>query len=281
MARVTPDVTPRVTPAPFIQEWRRWLERQVRGAGLKQMVQQALLEGLKAHQLELAQARPGQIIALDLPFLRAPIHLRAGTSDLQVLLQIFVDGSYAFPEPVTRQPTLIVDAGANIGLSSIFLANQFPHAHLVAIEPEASNVELLKANLAAYDAEVWQAGLWGEACDLTIVNPDAAAWAFQTRPATGRAASVVPGVTVERVMARCGAEQIGILKIDIEGAERSVFSDAGVARWIRHVDALFIELHDRFAPGCAWTVYRAVAQVPFMKHQRGDAELFIFTPESA
>ena len=46
---------------------------------------------------------------------------------------------------------------------------------------------------------------------------------------------------------------IDILKIDIEGAEKEVFSDTSA--WIEKVDSIIIELHERMKPGCISSFY--------------------------
>ena len=45
------------------------------------------------------------------------------------------------------RPSVIIDAGANIGLASIWFASKFPEARILAIEPEKSNYELLVRNV--------------------------------------------------------------------------------------------------------------------------------------
>jgi FkbM family methyltransferase len=45
---------------------------------------------------------------------------------------------------------LIIDCGANIGLSTIWHARQFPEARIIAVEPGQSNLEIAAKNLAAY-----------------------------------------------------------------------------------------------------------------------------------
>ena len=60
-------------------------------------------------------------------------------------------------------PRVVVDAGANIGLSTVFFANKFPQAKIVAIEPEPSNFAMLRDNVAPYpNVTPVQAALWKE-----------------------------------------------------------------------------------------------------------------------
>ncbi|MBL0298169.1 MAG: FkbM family methyltransferase [Betaproteobacteria bacterium] len=46
------------------------------------------------------------------------------------------------------------------------------------------------------------------------------------------------------------------LKIDIEGAEIEALSSS--AHWLARVDAMVIELHDRFRPGCSTALEQAL-----------------------
>ncbi len=47
-------------------------------------------------------------------------------------------------------PETIVDAGANIGVTSIYFANRYPGAKIFAVEAEASNFAMLVKNTQAY-----------------------------------------------------------------------------------------------------------------------------------
>ncbi len=61
-------------------------------------------------------------------------------------------------------------------------------------------------------------------------------------------------MTVERIMSEYGLEKIDLLKIDIEGAEKEVFSET--SNWIGLVDSIVVELHERLRGGCNRSFYR-------------------------
>ena len=66
----------------------------------------------------------GTMFRVNLPDLAHPISMRAGTSDMWVFDQIFL-----YKEMETdfgQDMAFIIDAGANIGLTSAYLANRFP-----------------------------------------------------------------------------------------------------------------------------------------------------------
>jgi FkbM family methyltransferase len=177
------------------------------------------------------------------------ITLRAGTSDIPTYHQVFIKKEYAFR--TSKMPAVIVDAGANIGLASILFANRFPKAKIIAIEPEKSNFELLRKNTACYPNIVaLRAALWNKNEEISLIDPGFGHWGFITEQKNGRHAGkeLVPAITIDRVMTEFGLEEISILKIDIEGAEKEVFSDSSA--WIDKVDSIIIELHERMKSGC-------------------------------
>jgi hypothetical protein len=72
---------------------------------------------------------------------------------------------------------------------------------------------------------------------------------------------------MQELLERLGG-QIDLLKLDVEGAERELFSQN--PDWLNNVSAIFIELHDPFVPGCAQAFYSALTSRPFRQEQRGD-----------
>ena len=70
----------------------------------------------------------------------------------------------------------------------------------------------------------------------------------------------VPAITMDEVLREYQLDRIDLLKVDIEGSEKELFAAAD--SWIGRVDAICLELHDRFKPGCSRAFYQAVADFP-------------------
>ena len=92
-----------------------------------------------------------QLVEVSVPGIKHPLFLRLKTSDIEVYGKIFAGQEYRFE--ALKQPKVIVDAGANIGLASVFFANAFPEATIIAIEPEETNFTLLKKKCGCLPAD--------------------------------------------------------------------------------------------------------------------------------
>ena len=152
-----------------------------------------------------------------------------------------------------RLSSTIVDAGANVGFASIYFANRWPNARIVAIEPDPANFEVLVENGKQYqNLTPVQAAVWKVNAKLDLFDPGKGAWGLQTKvSADGR----VYGLTLPEIMRRYDMPQIDVLKMDIEGAEREVFE--GCADWIDCIGSLIVEIHDHSNPGAYASVMRA------------------------
>jgi FkbM family methyltransferase len=210
-------------------------------------------------------------IAAHPPCIRNPVQLRLKTSDESTYLQTLMWKQYAFDLPF--YPATIVDAGANIGMASIYFAHKYPGAKIVAIEAEASNFDMLTRNTRPYPAIIpMHAALWNRDGEISVGEPDPATganghWAFVTRDGAG---DKVRAVTMRTLMKEMQIETVDLIKIDIEGAEKEVFEESN---WLKHVRCLMIELHDRYRPGCSEAVESAVQG--FSKLERGETTFFL------
>src|SRR6266850_283034 len=190
--------------------------------------------------------------------IKFPISLRVPSSDIPTYRQVFINQDYDFL--VETPPKVIVDAGANIGLASVYFANKYPGAMIIAIEPEHDNFELLKRNVEPYRNVIpIHSALWNRNETIKLVDPGIGYWGFMTEETNtsentlGKFSHTVKATTLGNIIADYQLNKIDILKIDIEGAEKEVFEDT--SSWIGKVEALIIELHEHMKPGCNRSFY--------------------------
>jgi FkbM family methyltransferase len=245
--------------------------------------QYGLIDGPRtALQFKLGE-RSRKLFPLTLPDFTAPIWLRGGTVDTRVFFQVLVHKGYDISDTAqgkelrgryecliaSGEQPLIIDCGANIGLTSIWYSRQFPEARIIAIEPDQSNLEIASRNLVAYpNVRLVKGGVWDRPSQLCIVNPDAEAWAFQVDEGKGS----IPAFTIDQLSE---GKPILIAKIDIEGAEKALFrSNIG---WMDRTDLIAIELHDWLFPhtGTSQSFMKAIAPHPHEIAMRGDNLFFL------
>jgi FkbM family methyltransferase len=180
---------------------------------------------------------------------RTHLHLRPGTSDFTVFLELFVLEEYAAaPRLVAGDVRWIVDLGTNVGLSLAYFRRLWPGAKFIGVEPEVTNLDVARRNHAnaiesgegflhravagGEPGYAWLGkGGFGGGNELRRVDELAAAVAGEQ----------VPVITVPDLMTQHGVETIDLLKCDIEGGEASVFRDC--ASWIGRVRHLVVETH--------------------------------------
>lgn len=198
-----------------------------------------------------------------------PLSARLGRreSDLATLLSVF-SGDY---EIDLADPSVIIDAGANAGYATVFFAERHPDAWVLAIEPDPSNVELLRRNTAHLsNVTVIAAALMGFDGEAGLIDPDQGPWAMRVMAdgegwSAGSHVETVRCVSVPSLLRSFHIERVSLLKMDIEGSELDVLT--GCDEWIGHVDALVVELHDRFRPGCTAAFERATVEFPTRRAQ--------------
>lgn len=188
---------------------------------------------------------------------------RTRTSDEAVIYSAFAHGS--LPIKLRKnfawmRPSLVIDAGANIGAVSVLLHSIWPDARFVAIEPDPGNLKLLKGNLAsaAINSTVIGAGLWHRTCKLGFRDHGVEPWSFEVREKKGEDEVGFDSVTLEQMTEGCSPRSV-VVKMDIEGAEREVFANISKEVMDRLL-CLIVELHDRKAPGCGQAVIRALSK---------------------
>jgi FkbM family methyltransferase len=155
--------------------------------------------------------------------------------------------NYANQVATNGASLLVIDAGANIGASSVYLTQLDPRIHVCAVEPEPGNYSVLEANSVGLPITPIEAALASEAGKLWLTDPGIGEWGF--RVGTGTGARQVTAITMTDILRRFDVARYRplICKIDIEGGESDLFR-ANVA-WIDQFPLIVIELHDWLLPG--------------------------------
>jgi FkbM family methyltransferase len=209
------------------------------------------------HRISIKK-RVKKIINKDYKF---PIWVRAGTSDILLYNDIINLEEYKFE--TLKAPNVIIDAGANIGLAAVYFANKWPHAKIVSIEPDESNYNILIKNTEHYPNIIpIKAALWDTVGKIDLLDVGHGHWGFMTemngsfkqiKMTDIKKINTIDAVTINKIMDDYHFNEIDILKIDIEGAEKEVLSSAH--EWIDSVKSIIIELHERMKCGCNRAFY--------------------------
>lgn len=214
---------------------------------------------LKEYKVEITQ----------IPNVPNPIYVRMDTSDPYVFRQIFQFREYEMPN-LPFCPKLIIDGGANVGYASIWFSNIYPEAKIIAIEPDQSNFEVLKHNTAPYrQVELINSGLWDKNTFLNVKDIGLGKWGLIVEETNEPNPNSFKAITIESILENSEFDEIDILKIDIEGAEKELFS-FGYEKWLDKVKIIIIELHDRMKLGCSHAFFKAISQYNFSLILRGE-----------
>lgn len=188
------------------------------------------------------------------------IYVRTATTDLIVAESSLINREYDSIQ--SDDPSVIVDAGANIGASAIYFAKRFPNAKIYAIEPERENYEMMVRNTARFKNIIpIHAALWGSAGPRTIQNRFTGTWGFTVTETTNRKESTgqqIDCITMDSFLKEYRIDSIDILKMDIEGGEKEVLE--GADRWMAKVKIITAELHDKICMGCDRAFYLATKE---------------------
>lgn len=167
---------------------------------------------------------------------------------------------------------LIIDAGSNIGTSAIALANLFPQATIVAIEPSSRYMAMLRANTAHLkNIRPVHAALAPTAGQKIALRDHGRVWGFSPMDA-GHEPRVEEVLTtsIDAIRDQYPYLELGLVKIDIAGAEKALFEEA--ADQFADVPFVFAELHEHEVPGCE-AAFRRICENRIEERIGGDKYL--------
>jgi FkbM family methyltransferase len=179
------------------------------------------------------------------------ISLRIWGSDVFVFKQILVEKEFEevlklFEQTFGHRPYFIVDAGSNIGCTSIYFLTFNAKAKILAIEPSSANIRLAEQNATdnnfAKNVMFIQKALWFRNEKLAISDKfrDGLDWSIMTTPSEG---GEINSVTPHETFTYLQSTVVDLFKIDIEGSEAALFSLEADLGWLDNVKMITVEIH--------------------------------------
>lgn len=215
----------------------------------------------------------------------------APSSDLPVINQIFQQHVYSldgWPHKELLEKyyinnfhsvkPLIIDAGANIGASSIFFSNSWKNSFTISIEPEKYNYSLLKLNTVGKSILPLEGAIGSENSIMYLCDPGHGDVGFRVANSGGD--YQVSVFTINQLI-EIGEKNNAapfICKIDIEGGESELFSKN--TKWMNDFALIIIELHDWMLPmqGSSNSFLKEISKLNFEMLHKGE-NLFFFNTE--
>jgi len=171
---------------------------------------------------------------------------RLNRGDLQGIREVW--GNEVYTLPFATPSGALLDLGANIGLTTTWMATHNNFTKIVAVEPDHDNAVLLAKNLE-------QNGIKGEVIEAAVGPRDGTAYFKRSSWSNlGTCVETSSGsdhprgeevavrmVSVPSLLNQFGLDSLGVVKVDIEGSEQALFLDC--SGWLDRASALVVEFH--------------------------------------
>lgn len=155
--------------------------------------------------------------------------------------ELFQDELYKF-NPAISENGIILDCGANMGLSVLYFSLNYPNHQIVAFEPDESVFEILQENVRNFNllnVTLHQKAVWKEESELT----------FHSDGGMGGSIDHIYNTT-DQIITKVHAvpladwltDKVDFLKIDIEGSEYEVLKSC--QKLLGNASHIFFEYHN-------------------------------------
>lgn len=140
----------------------------------------------------------------------------------------------------------IIDAGANVGLATLFLADKFPGAQFFCYEPSPETCEILKINLERnrVSAQAFPVALADQVSTARFSRSGSSMehHLIDSSAPHSHASSIEVDIsTLDAEVSRLNIPKIDLLKIDVEGAESRLLK--GAKECLGEVGCIVAESH--------------------------------------
>lgn len=184
------------------------------------------------------------------------LHYRFNRGDLQSLREVFLEEVYACE--LSFEVGTVLDLGANIGLTSVWMACRqrlrhaqsasFRQMYVIAVEPVQANADVAVKNFQANQVS------GTVVCAAVGQRTGVVSFSARAESNLGKIVSVanhsdtisVPMVGIRELLEQFPNGTVDLVKMDIEGSENALLSKH--TDWLANVRALMIEWHDEITP---------------------------------
>lgn len=193
-------------------------------------------------------------------------------SDYLVYRQIFENQEYLpvlkiidLNNIVDDKCFVMIDAGANVGYTTVYFANHYKKRLIIGVEPSLDNFEVYKMNTKALqegELIVYNKALShskGIKYNLDREFRDGKDWGITT---TENEKGIIDGITIQEIIEENKLSYITLLKIDIEGAERFILTKENDLSFLDITYVLAVEIHDEF--NCRENIYELLKSKGFI-----------------
>ncbi|MBC7523083.1 MAG: FkbM family methyltransferase [Flavobacterium sp.] len=177
-------------------------------------------------------------------------------SDLEVFEQIFNQEEYALilkmflTNNFFSEDKIIIDAGANVGFTSVYFSHFLTNEKIFCVEPSPENIEMCSKNiqyLKNFKNIILYPNALSEKPDMNYEIDrnfrDKKDWSITTSYATEGS---IKGISIGEIISQNSLNHISLLKIDIEGAERFIFKAENDLSFLKITEIIALEIHDEF-----------------------------------
>ena len=171
----------------------------------------------------------------------------------------------------------IIDAGSNIGLTSLYFIDHFANTKVICLEPELENFKILDFNLKKNEHNKIvkiNGAVWSSNTKIRIVKDfrDKQDWSFRVEETADLEG--IQCYTINQLVEDYKFEVIDILKIDVEGSEKQIFtSDQSNVHFLKRTKCIAIEIHDEF--DCRTDIYKVLGEYGFSFFDKGELTIGI------
>lgn len=224
---------------------------------------------------EVKQGSRDELACIHPKGFNSPVYIRRSTHDIDNFVQIFLSDEYGF---VTHNPSTILDLGGYVGFASAYLAHKYPNSSILLVEPDPDNYTISRLNCRQFpNVECLNVGVWSKSCYLTVADRSRGDSGIMFREIADNESveSKVKAMSIGDLMEYKGFDVLDMLKMDIEGAERQIFSDPKCKNWIRKSNLISCELHDSMVSGCSSAYHEAMRWEGFTHGRHGEYDYYI------